>query len=207
MTALDLTTSDLATCEEIIARGLGTFVEVGQALLRIRDERLYRESHDTFEAYCRERWGFSRERGRQLINAAEVIESLPPTIVATPPNEAVARELAPLRSDPERLRETWAEAVAQHGATPTAVQVREVVNERASEAPMNKRDAMRANAHKRRIVDTVSYLRGLATGLGDLDVQRAVQAMDPGEAGEWAKELDRAIARLRALRRDLEQHA
>lgn len=32
---------ELARCEEIIERGLATFVEVGTALLRVRDGRLY----------------------------------------------------------------------------------------------------------------------------------------------------------------------
>ena len=51
----------LTECEAVIERGLRTFVEVGEALLRIRDERLYRETHGTFEDYCRERWAMRRE--------------------------------------------------------------------------------------------------------------------------------------------------
>lgn len=31
------------------------------------------------------------------------------------PNVAVARELAPLKSEPEQMREVWNEAVEQHG--------------------------------------------------------------------------------------------
>lgn len=53
-----------------------------------------RETHDTFEAYCRERWGFSRQRAHQIVEAAKVAEVLS-TIVNTrlPTNEAQAREL------------------------------------------------------------------------------------------------------------------
>ena len=36
-------------CEGILERGLGTFFEVGNALLRIRESRLYRDTHLTFE--------------------------------------------------------------------------------------------------------------------------------------------------------------
>jgi len=54
----------LADLETIIERGLATFVEVGTALLDIRRDRLYRETHETFEAYCRERWGFGRAAQR-----------------------------------------------------------------------------------------------------------------------------------------------
>ena len=42
--------------EHIIDQGIKTFVEVGHALLVIRDERLYRERHETFEDYLRQRW-------------------------------------------------------------------------------------------------------------------------------------------------------
>lgn len=47
-------------------------LDVGQALARIRDGRRYRlEGFDTFEDYCRERWGFSRVRAHQMIEAKE----------------------------------------------------------------------------------------------------------------------------------------
>jgi hypothetical protein len=46
----------LAQCEGVIERGMKSFIEVGTALLKIRDERLYRENYGTFEEYCRKRW-------------------------------------------------------------------------------------------------------------------------------------------------------
>lgn len=45
-------------------------MDAGRALTVIRDARLYRETHATFEAYCRERWQMSRPRAYQLISAA-----------------------------------------------------------------------------------------------------------------------------------------
>jgi hypothetical protein len=89
-------TAQLTDCETVIEHGLQTFVEVGNALLTIRDNRLYRQGHDTFATYCRDRWGFTATRGRQLIAAAETA-----TIVAaeggqTPSTESQARELAGL---------------------------------------------------------------------------------------------------------------
>ena len=59
----------LARYEEIIAQGLQTFVEVGHALMAIREQRLYRQSYQTFEAYLRQRWDLSRPRAYQLIDA------------------------------------------------------------------------------------------------------------------------------------------
>ena len=68
---VDQVVSTLAECEKVVERGLATFVVVGEALARIRDGRLYRESHKTFEAYCDERWGMSRPRAYQFIAAAD----------------------------------------------------------------------------------------------------------------------------------------
>lgn len=67
----------LAELEAVVERGMDTFIEVGIALAEIRDARLYREQFVTFEAYCRERWGFSRSRGYRLIRAAELAAMSP----------------------------------------------------------------------------------------------------------------------------------
>lgn len=66
----------LVTCEKTIERGINTFVEVGQALAEIRDAKLYRASHKTFEAYCDEKWKFSRQRAYQLIDQAKVVRAV-----------------------------------------------------------------------------------------------------------------------------------
>ena len=91
----------LAHYEAIIERGLATFVEVGKAVLRIRDERLYRETHKTFEAYCRERWGFEEAHAYRHIQAAEVAAIVSP--MGEIPNEAIARELVPLNGPPPSM--------------------------------------------------------------------------------------------------------
>jgi len=67
--------------EEKIERATrNAFYEVGLELRHIRDERLYRERYARFEDYCLERWEWTAERVRQLINAATVYEQIP-TIV------------------------------------------------------------------------------------------------------------------------------
>lgn len=77
MDALALAESTrLAELESTIDAGLRTFVDVGNALLEIRDSRLYRQTFGTFEDYCRERWGFNSSRARQLIGAAETVRNL-----------------------------------------------------------------------------------------------------------------------------------
>lgn len=37
------------------------FLSASQALMELRDRRLYRSTHQTFEEYCRERFNYSRE--------------------------------------------------------------------------------------------------------------------------------------------------
>lgn len=118
----------LAAAEKTIRRGLKTFVAVGEALLTIRDARLYRGTHDSFDAYCRARWGLSATHGNRLIQAAEVVALLPP-IGAVPETESQARELAPLLDRPGLMRRSWAAVVHRTGGKPTAKDVREVVHE------------------------------------------------------------------------------
>lgn len=53
----------LRRLEAIAQRNLDTYIDVGNALASIRDQRLYRETHDSFEAYTRDRWGISDPGG------------------------------------------------------------------------------------------------------------------------------------------------
>ncbi|BAY42017.1 hypothetical protein NIES2111_64130 (plasmid) [Nostoc sp. NIES-2111] len=52
------------------------FFEAGKALMELRDRRLYRSTHRTFEEYCRDRFGHSRQQSNYLIAAAQVYENL-----------------------------------------------------------------------------------------------------------------------------------
>ncbi len=106
------------------------FIEVGTALMEIREGRLYREQgYETFEAYCQERWGWSRRYSYNLMVAAEAVSDvcaiahtdaapLPP-----PKNEGQARELARL-PDAETRREVWQQVREEHGEAVTAADVR-----------------------------------------------------------------------------------
>jgi hypothetical protein len=97
------------------SRGLATFVEVGEAFRRIRDRRLYRAAHGTFEAYCQERWGLKQSHVYRLMDSAEVMANLKSSPIGElfPANEAQARPLAALA--PEVQREVWQAVVAQAG--------------------------------------------------------------------------------------------
>lgn len=112
----------LAKHEAVIERGLHTFIEVGNALHAIREDRLYRTSHDTFEEYCQVRWGFNRHRASQLITAAEVVTNVTTAGLPAPSNEGQARELARV---PEADQvDVWQETLDRTEGKPTAAAVR-----------------------------------------------------------------------------------
>jgi hypothetical protein len=126
ITAIEIT--ELESCESVIRAGLNTFVEVGTALMTIRDKRLYRASHGTFEDYCREKWGMKQSRAYQMMDAAATVASLKSsTIVELPANEAQARPLTRVPS--EQRAEVWqtVEATAPDGKI-TAAHVQNVVD-------------------------------------------------------------------------------
>jgi hypothetical protein len=120
-------TDELQRCEQIVERGLKTFFEVGAALMRVRDLRLYRVEYHTFENYCQERWGMTRRHANRLVESAEVVHNVGP-IGPTPDNEAQARPLAKLK-DPEQQREAWQRAVTTAAGKITASHVEQVVKE------------------------------------------------------------------------------
>lgn len=98
--------SEFVQCEGIIGRGLSTFFEVGSALLTIREKRLYRGAHQTFEMYCRERWGIGRSYAWRLIGAAERLNLLPAGEgLIRPLNEFQIRPF--LKLAPEAFPQAW----------------------------------------------------------------------------------------------------
>lgn len=140
-----LTTSEsrsLTEHEAVIERGLNTFVEVGNALYTIREERLYRGKYGTFEDYCRDRWGFSDSRARQLVGAARTVTNVTAAGLPAPSNEGQARELSRV-PEPERAA-VWAETVERTEGKPTAAAVRDTYEERkqrpAPDAPPSDED-------------------------------------------------------------------
>ncbi len=66
----------LSEYEQIIRTGLDTFVEVGNALYKIANQRLYRTTYATFELYCRDKWKFTARHANRLMLAAAVNENL-----------------------------------------------------------------------------------------------------------------------------------
>ncbi len=61
----------LIQLENTIAQGIEHFVKVGEALLTIRNEGLYKPHYSTFQEYIRTRWQFNEGYACQLMNIVE----------------------------------------------------------------------------------------------------------------------------------------
>lgn len=162
--------------EERIGEGIEVFTRVGMDLKEIRDRRLYRAEHGTFEAYCRSRWNLDRAYAYELIGAASIageLSGIPDTPAPTAP--AQVRPLKQL-PDPEERREVWQEAVQEAGGkTPTAAAVKKVVERRKpaektaltiaipESARAAKDDMARARAAAKRTNALVAEARACAT--------------------------------------------
>lgn len=135
--------------EAVIDNGIHTFVDVGNALLSIREGRLYKSEYDTFAAYCATKWGFNRNYANKIINASEVVRNLSTmepkpesgdlsynvddlctTVLKIPTTERVVRPLTKLT--PEQQPVAWKAALSKAQSEGRAVIARDV--EQAVEA-------------------------------------------------------------------------
>lgn len=131
-------TAKLENLETVIDGGLKSFIEVGRALMEIRDGRLYRDSHMTFAEYCQERWGMSENYAFKHMAAAETVNVIEQDKACTncttplPAHESQARPLSKLPI--EERASAWREAVeSAPNGKPTAAIVEEVVASRLPE--------------------------------------------------------------------------
>ncbi|MHC5756063.1 MAG: hypothetical protein ACYTXF_36670 [Nostoc sp.] len=105
------------------------FFEAGKALTELRDRRLYRSTHKTFDEYCLDRFGYNRSRSYQLVDAAVVVDNLqkcPQFVDILPTAEGQVRPMTKLQ--PQEQQEVWLRAVELAGGKiPTGRIVKDVV--------------------------------------------------------------------------------
>ncbi len=104
------------------------FYQAGSALQELRDRRLYRDGYDSFEDYCRGRFGHSRQKANYLIMGAAIYRTLSAAnCPLLPSSEYQVRPLAVLA--PQRQPTVWNEAVTEAGGkAPSNRVVRETVD-------------------------------------------------------------------------------
>lgn len=127
--AVEPMAASLADLEAVIERGLKTFLEVGEALTGIRDGRLYKEAgFETFERYCRDKWGLSKTHANRQVHAAALARALAPMGV-TIGSERAARAFGPVAQSPADLNAVAGRLLAEYGSDPlTERQVRAAVD-------------------------------------------------------------------------------
>ena len=103
------------------------FFIAGMALMDLRDKRLYRSTHATFEEYCRERFNFTRQAANYLIAGASVFEVLTTNgCQKLPTSERQVRPISSL-SEAEQV-DCWQQAVTEAGnRVPSGRIVKDVV--------------------------------------------------------------------------------
>ena len=125
MEALTLAESNrLIQLEKVVTAGLQSWIEVGEALIEIRDSRLYKIEAATFEEYCQNKFKMGRKYADRLISAAPIARELTPTGVIS---ERAIREIA--KVEPERRQEIFDKATdASQGHVPTARLIKQIVS-------------------------------------------------------------------------------
>lgn len=118
---------DLLHLERLVERA---FYEAGMALMQLRDRRLYRTTHVTFEEYCRDRFDYVRRRSYQLIDAAKIYNNLSEKceqfVHILPTREGQVRPMSQLNTEEQVL--AWSTAVEEAGGkVPTGRIVKDVV--------------------------------------------------------------------------------
>ena len=117
------------------------------ALLELRERRLYRSTHSSFENYCQDRFGFSRRRADYLIASAMVVDNLKqepklnqdqePLVLILPTSERQCRPLIKLK--PIEQRQAWARAVElAQNRVPSGNIVSQAVSEFKKQEPKSK---------------------------------------------------------------------
>ncbi len=125
----------LRQLEGVISRGIKDFWSVGEALIEIRAQQLYRqrysgEDYKSFTDYLEDRWGYSR--GYQMIKAAEVRRAMmeigirnPDRVCASERQYRENSDLLKIVAAPEKL-EQFKEAIGKERRLSSEILGREI---------------------------------------------------------------------------------
>jgi hypothetical protein len=132
----------LADLELCITDNFRVFFRVGSALTKIRDRKLYRQTHGTFEEYCRERFDIAARTAYQYIEASETVQHISECAQIAhilPANESQVRPLTRLDQGAQLI--AWETAIttcpdgkitARHVASVVSTMLGEQIQHKAS---------------------------------------------------------------------------
>jgi len=110
------------------------FYEAGKALQELRNRRLYRSTHKTFEEYCHERFGFTHRHVNYLIAGSQVVDNLQTGTNSSqilPTSETQVRHLASFEAD--KQLQVWQEAIEMAGGRVPSGRIVKSIVERLKE--------------------------------------------------------------------------
>lgn len=174
----------LVSLERTIDQALAEFVNVGSALMRIRDERLYKASHRKFAEYCKARWDFSAKHAYRLIAAAEIVGKLkagkgqvPPE--SLPTREAQVRPLVQLngvrRCNPVSI---WKDALKEtEGKVPSAALKSKLVKKRLGKSDARE-DGKRGSEGGLTPKDQIAQIRKFLEEVGSEPASQSKEAYE-----------------------------
>jgi len=187
--------------EETLEKGFKSFWEVGRALVEIRDRKLYKEKHLTFEFYLRDRWNLGKSHAYRYISAAKMLATLSPigeTPKLLPESESQIRSLCGLK--PSDARVAWNNCIATAGGKPVTATIveAEVAKLKAHKPAKPKSDATVNDESTVVSFDEehdVAFMN-MDAALQDL---KKVKRLDASQRKDWTKLLKDIVAKLETL--------
>ena len=132
---------DLLECETTIDRAMQGFVDLGKAMAKIRDNKLFEPAYKSFPDYLDKRWGYTRQYAWNIINASDAYIALAERINKDklPKSERAMRAL--LKAPSEKRSEVL--DIAAKAGEPTTERIIEaiatVIPKKATKAGKAKR--------------------------------------------------------------------
>ena len=140
----ELTEDEQSLREHLERKVERAFYEAGSGLRELKERRLYRSTHKSFEEYCRDRFNYSRDMAYLKISAATVYDNIQkflPTIgrqIPMPTNDRQLRDLVKANFEPEVQAAVWVESVELAGDKAPSGRIVKETLERLKEKPLFK---------------------------------------------------------------------
>lgn len=203
----------LGALERRIDKGLKVFMEVGEALAEISEQRLYRDTHGSFADYVQDRWAIGRDYAYKQIAASKVVAVLSTDVDAPlPRNEATARPLAALLDNPDDLTRAWSEAqeiAGAEGREPMADDVIDTAVWRAHRqermaAPKKPTHSQPEKSNRARLHEAMVIITEIPAKVGNIDLEEVGKLDTRADRDDRVQLVQNADAALMELMEALE---